>query len=726
LQKLGHRFGDDGAFWISYKDLLRKYQSFDRTRLFGPEWKITSMWTTLNVPWALEYHDTKFSFTLARPGPVVIVLSQLDDRYFRGLEGEYAFALGFRLHKAGDEEYLVRAQTTYRMTRSCNVELELEAGEYTVLIKIDATRRKGIMPPEDVVRQNAPLRREKLLRVGLSYDLAHSKARVVETPEEKAARKAYEKRQREKRREVLRKELMRERQMKDYKQRKSLKYRRKEFLFRKNFEKKLAEKQEARRRAAEEEENRLEAAARQAEMEPGAAQDGQPSRGPFFDSQTQPAQEIQPTIPAAAEASTADESQQKPEGKPEAISSVSQKDQSQPAPEDGKEQTKFEAVESDGNTDAEKLIPAATPREASAMEPSNAEQPPNEGNGLVKDAKDDPAEPRSAPVEKHASETEKKQFEDQVDTSSSEGPAGKQESVPAKAESQKAHEETSDSTTKPPAVIAEDAGKLLQEDAIKGGQIPMESGSNAGDSQKIPIPKPLSQVPAPEELTRELRTEIDAVSALREELEGLFRVGRSGPHVGGSLPRQIHEHHHDHRHDHRHMDMPPRRDPSPSDVEDRLSLCSFPSVSEISETDLNYILEEQEEMEAKREESPSRPGSPSMDEPESGPWNAVAVVGLRIYYKVAEDDKDVEGLVKLRVIRPNYYELSDDAEGSDVEGSGDEKGDGKKGEDKKEEGEKEEKEEADQTKVLDVDDSALDATLATPKVEHLGGESASA
>jgi hypothetical protein len=32
LTKLNHRFGDDGAFWISYKDLLRKYQSFDRTR----------------------------------------------------------------------------------------------------------------------------------------------------------------------------------------------------------------------------------------------------------------------------------------------------------------------------------------------------------------------------------------------------------------------------------------------------------------------------------------------------------------------------------------------------------------------------------------------------------------------------------------------------------------------------------------------------------------------
>lgn len=110
LQKLDHKFGDDGSFWISYDDLLKKYQAFDRTRLFDSSWKVASIWTTLNVPWTLDYHDTKFAFSLLKPGPVVIVCSQLDERYFKGLEGQYRFELSFRLHKSGEEDYVVRSQ----------------------------------------------------------------------------------------------------------------------------------------------------------------------------------------------------------------------------------------------------------------------------------------------------------------------------------------------------------------------------------------------------------------------------------------------------------------------------------------------------------------------------------------------------------------------------------------------------------------------------------------
>ena len=39
MTKLDHRFGDDGAFWMSYEDLLKKYSTFDRTRLFDDTWK---------------------------------------------------------------------------------------------------------------------------------------------------------------------------------------------------------------------------------------------------------------------------------------------------------------------------------------------------------------------------------------------------------------------------------------------------------------------------------------------------------------------------------------------------------------------------------------------------------------------------------------------------------------------------------------------------------------
>lgn len=69
------------VFWISYKDLLKKYQHFDRTRLFGTEWTMTQQWTTLNVPWSADYHSTKFEIDVRRGGPVVIILSQVCLKY---------------------------------------------------------------------------------------------------------------------------------------------------------------------------------------------------------------------------------------------------------------------------------------------------------------------------------------------------------------------------------------------------------------------------------------------------------------------------------------------------------------------------------------------------------------------------------------------------------------------------------------------------------------------
>ena len=72
-------------FWMSYKDLLRRYQAFDRTRLFGPEWNITQQWTSVNVPWSAEFLDTKFSITLTKKSPVVIVLSQVGSMFLRGV-----------------------------------------------------------------------------------------------------------------------------------------------------------------------------------------------------------------------------------------------------------------------------------------------------------------------------------------------------------------------------------------------------------------------------------------------------------------------------------------------------------------------------------------------------------------------------------------------------------------------------------------------------------------
>ncbi|KAJ5168766.1 uncharacterized protein N7482_004360 [Penicillium canariense] len=217
MDLLGHKFGDDGFFWISYEDLLKKYQHFDRTRLFGNEWTITQQWTTLNVPWSADYHSTKFVMNVTQAGPTVIVLSQLDNRYFKGLAGEYSFVLKFRVQKDGEEDYMVRSHSSHFMARSVNAEINLEPGRYQVLMKITAYRHEDMESTEETVRRLASTHREKLVQVGLSYDLAHAKGLVAETDQERydaERRKGIEwKKLRDETKRKLQKEWIRERKM---------------------------------------------------------------------------------------------------------------------------------------------------------------------------------------------------------------------------------------------------------------------------------------------------------------------------------------------------------------------------------------------------------------------------------------------------------------------------------------------------------------------------------
>jgi hypothetical protein len=135
---------------------------------------------------------------------------QLDSRYFGGLEGQYDFGLSFRVHKSGEQAYLVRSYNKYNMSRSTTAELELEAGEYNVLMKIEARRNESRWPVEKVVRENAKERREKLVRIGLSYDMAHAKGHIEQTEEEKAGKKKAEAAKKAKEKKETKDKLMKE------------------------------------------------------------------------------------------------------------------------------------------------------------------------------------------------------------------------------------------------------------------------------------------------------------------------------------------------------------------------------------------------------------------------------------------------------------------------------------------------------------------------------------
>ncbi|KIX96871.1 uncharacterized protein Z520_07591 [Fonsecaea multimorphosa CBS 102226] len=179
LTRLNHQFGDDGIFWMTYKDMLSKYKYIDRTRIFGPDWHVAQQWMSVQVPWStLDYQTNHFSITVPEDTDAVIVLSQLDERYFKGLQGKYNFTLQFRVQKDDDdeEEYLSRSKMNYELIRSVNVEVHLTKGTYSVLVKVEA-HATGRDEVENVIRKNIH-RRDKITQIGKLYDLAHQKGQL--------------------------------------------------------------------------------------------------------------------------------------------------------------------------------------------------------------------------------------------------------------------------------------------------------------------------------------------------------------------------------------------------------------------------------------------------------------------------------------------------------------------------------------------------------------------
>ena len=75
------------------------------------------------------------------------------------------------------------------MNRSVSTDLDdLEAGTYSVLMKITAKRYPFLPTPYDTIRENCKFRQEKLLRIGLAYDLAHARGQIRETKGEEEVR----------------------------------------------------------------------------------------------------------------------------------------------------------------------------------------------------------------------------------------------------------------------------------------------------------------------------------------------------------------------------------------------------------------------------------------------------------------------------------------------------------------------------------------------------------
>ncbi|KAM6513384.1 hypothetical protein FALCPG4_015809 [Fusarium falciforme] len=155
--ELGHKFGADSAFWISYDDLMRKFSLLDRTRLFqGPDWWCCQRWVSVDVPWKASYQE-RFRIKVTQSSPLVVVVSQLGRRYFRGLHGQYSFRLHFRLHSQDSpaaDSFIARSHGNYLMNRSVSVDIpDISPGTYLVYLKVTGERDHSAKSIEEVVRQ---------------------------------------------------------------------------------------------------------------------------------------------------------------------------------------------------------------------------------------------------------------------------------------------------------------------------------------------------------------------------------------------------------------------------------------------------------------------------------------------------------------------------------------------------------------------------------------------
>ncbi|KAJ4396121.1 hypothetical protein N0V93_000338 [Gnomoniopsis smithogilvyi] len=657
LQKLDHKFGDDGSFWISYDDLLRKYQAFDRTRLFSPEWKVASIWTTLDISWTLDYHDTKFAFSLSRSGPIVIVFSQLDERYFKGLEGQYRFELSFRVHKAGEEDYVVRSQNYYRMNRSVNVELDLDAGEYVVVVKIDAQRNEQIMPVDEVVRAHAKERREKLLRIGQAYDLAHAKGKIIETVEEKEAREAYETRRRERDRRRMAKFIRDEKVAS-----------RKATLRRKMRERKRKEKEEAKCKARAE----RKAARREAKMK--AEEEGKEKQKAENKEEAQN-EEITVEVRHREEDESAKESTTA--GADKGVKDIREGGHQA---KESSETSKDEEAGTKAPTE-EKHVKIEAPPDAKNQEGSTASTDPGEGAHT-------PASSTISckrPAENEGEETQ----EDEAYVTAAEETVERKPTLP----------EEEPSTPKPTTSTTPSSTTLVDIGVQTGPGLPM--------SPPPPSPPPRRGPPPPHTYMQSMYGHPRPLPPGVQYAHGPPRdLSHIPPHLRAAYAAQH---------------GPPisvvdyMSESSDSELDEKIS-DEISDVSEISEEEVDAFIAENRVRAARAATAAAAaakvepPGGPTpvaeepLDEFEKDPWNAVGVFGLRVYYKMPEDsamDKDAE-VVKLRVERPNYYVWDE---------SSDEEADDEK--------EDEKKEESQVLDVDDSAKDAVGETPPTPGVELL-------
>ncbi|THH14942.1 hypothetical protein EW146_g5464 [Bondarzewia mesenterica] len=162
LPELNHKFGNDGEFLMECKkltydplhrdiaainsrvlsdeDFLSMWTVIERVRLFDSTWALSSHWLNVTSR-AWSFGDVSFTINISSPTPTVIALTQVDNRAFRDIAGPYDWSLEFTLYKKDESEQIGQSVHDCFYTRSVQMELELEEGDYVVHVRLDRRSR---------------------------------------------------------------------------------------------------------------------------------------------------------------------------------------------------------------------------------------------------------------------------------------------------------------------------------------------------------------------------------------------------------------------------------------------------------------------------------------------------------------------------------------------------------------------------------------------------------
>ncbi|KAF6764385.1 hypothetical protein DFP72DRAFT_421321 [Ephemerocybe angulata] len=159
LPQLKHTFGNDGQFVMEYKDFLRYFTDIDRVLLFDETWTVAFCWLdvpTPPMPAAPAYGTLSFHVNIPKKTKTIFVLSQLNDRAFESIEKGVKVTFEFSVVKVGEYVPLGTGAPDKPFSRSGTLEIELDAGDYVVYVKLD--QKREVDPNKDYADWNVGFR----------------------------------------------------------------------------------------------------------------------------------------------------------------------------------------------------------------------------------------------------------------------------------------------------------------------------------------------------------------------------------------------------------------------------------------------------------------------------------------------------------------------------------------------------------------------------------------